>query len=114
MELTTDTVAATLVITVREPRIDAASSVQFRDIMRTMTRSAAQRIVLDLGEVRFIDSSGLGAIVGARKQLAPEQRMELAALTPLVAKVFALTRMDTVFRIHPTRSDALENDPDDA
>ena len=56
--------------------------------------------MLDLSAVTFVDSSGLGAIVAAMKQVGAPQRLELAGLTRNVAKVFALTRMDRVFTIH--------------
>ncbi len=85
-----------------EPRIDASVAIRFKDVMREITSppDAPDRIVLDLGAVEFIDSSGLGAIVAAMKQLRSGQRLELAGLTGTVAKVFRLTRMDSVFRIH--------------
>jgi anti-sigma B factor antagonist len=59
--------------------------------------------------VHFLDSSGLGAVVGVMKLLAPERRLELAGLTPTVAKVFRLTRMDSVFTIHPALAEGLPN-----
>ena len=95
------------VVRVREPRIDAASSIQFRDSMRAAADGAPDAVVLDLGSVDFIDSSGLGAVVSTMKMLAPARRLELANLRPNVAKVFALTRMDRVFVIH----DALAAEP---
>ena len=41
------------------------------------------------------------------KLLAPATKLELAGLTPIVAKVFRLTRMDQVFTIHSSAEDAL-------
>ncbi|PWR01847.1 anti-sigma factor antagonist [Meridianimarinicoccus roseus] len=96
-----------LVITPADRRIDAAVAIQFKDRMREMSATAGDRIVLDLGQVDFVDSSGLGAIVAAMKQLGQGSRLELAALTPNVAKVFRLTRMDTVFPIHDSVDAAL-------
>jgi anti-sigma B factor antagonist len=95
------------VIHVHEPRIDAASAIQFKDRMRDMTDEAPDRVLLDLAQVDFIDSSGLGAIVATMKFLAPARRLELATMGPTVAKVFRLTRMDQVFTIHGQVSDAL-------
>jgi len=89
-----------LLVRVDQDRIDAASAIQFKDQMRNVTQGAQGRVLLDLGQVAFIDSSGLGAIVAAMKALAPAHRLELAALTPTVKKVFRLTRMDTVFTVH--------------
>ncbi|QIE45627.1 STAS domain-containing protein [Pseudohalocynthiibacter aestuariivivens] len=88
------------IVTVNASRIDAASAIQFKDAMRSATADAGNHVILDLGQVAFIDSSGLGAIVAAMKLIGPDRRLDLAALTPDVDKVFRLTRMDTVFSIH--------------
>ncbi|WP_298498844.1 STAS domain-containing protein [uncultured Maritimibacter sp.] len=91
----------TRIITVSEPRIDAAVAIQFKDQMRELIAAGPDRVILDLSRVGFIDSSGLGAIVASMKQATGPQRLELAGLTRNVQKVFALTRMDRVFTIHP-------------
>lgn len=90
----------TLIITVNEPRIDASAAIRFKDSMRALTDAGPPHAILDLSRVIFVDSSGLGAIVASMKQLKPDQRLDLAGLTPDVAKVFRLTRMDSVFVIH--------------
>ena len=66
--------------------------------------------MLDLAEVDFIVSSGLRAIVASMKQLKGDEKPDLAGLTQTVAKVFQLTRMDTVFNIHTSVDKALSND----
>ncbi|PVA09768.1 anti-sigma factor antagonist [Pelagivirga sediminicola] len=87
-------------ITVNADRIDAAMAIAFKDAMRAETADSGDYVILDLGQVKFIDSSGLGAIVASLKQMGPGRRLDLACLTPDVAKVFRLTRMDTIFGIH--------------
>ncbi|MEO0750522.1 MAG: STAS domain-containing protein, partial [Pseudomonadota bacterium] len=74
--------------------------IQFKDAVRAATAEGSDRVVLDLGHVRFVDSSGLGAIVSSMKHLGQGRKMDLAALNPDVDKVFRLTRMDTVFDIY--------------
>ena len=106
MNLTAETRQGVTLIHVAERRIDAAVAIRFKDRMREMTEGAAPRVVLDLEEVEFIDSSGLGAIVTSMKQMGEGQRLELAGLMPNVARVFRLTRMDTVFTIHGTAEEA--------
>lgn len=100
MELRSEIKRGVLVISVCENRIDAAAALQFKDGMRRATQSAPNRVILDLSEVNFVDSSGLGAIVGVMKQLAPDRTLEIACLSTTVAKVFALTRMDKIFTLH--------------
>ncbi len=99
----------TLVIRVAEDRIDAAGAIKFKEGMRDLIRTPCQRVILDLGQVHFLDSSGLGAVVAVMKLLAPERRLDLAGLTPTVAKVFRLTRMDSVFTIHPALAEGLRD-----
>ncbi|MFY0595369.1 MAG: STAS domain-containing protein [Cognatishimia sp.] len=106
MELHKELRCGTLIVSVQADRIDAAVALQFKDAMRQATDHGLDRIVLDLQRVDFVDSSGLGAIVGSMKQLPDGKSLELVALTPTVSKVFQLTRLDTIFAIHKTLSDA--------
>lgn len=109
MNLRSEGDAGCLVVHVDEDRIDAAVAIQFKDRMREITDQATGRVVLDLGAVGFIDSSGLGAIVAAMKQLPDGAGLELADLQPNVDRVFRLTRMDTIFGIHASVDDALRD-----
>lgn len=102
MQLREQPVPGGQVITVESGRIDAAGAIAFKDRMKELTEGREGRVVLCLDAVTFVDSSGLGALVAAMKQLAPARRLELSGLSPGVAKLFRLTRMDHVFLIHPT------------
>ncbi|WP_136683390.1 STAS domain-containing protein [Falsirhodobacter xinxiangensis] len=99
MDLSAEVRDGALIVRVLEDRIDAASAIGFKDRMREVIADPSPVVVLDLSRVSFLDSSGLGAVVAVMKLVAP-RRLELAALSPTVAKVFRLTRMDSVFTIH--------------
>ncbi|MEM1361594.1 MAG: STAS domain-containing protein [Pseudomonadota bacterium] len=107
MELNYERIGELQVITPQQERIDAAVAIKFKDEMRKLTADGPETVILDLESVSFIDSSGLGAIVGAMKQLGAGQTLQLAGLSPNVEKVFRLTRMDRVFRIYMSRDEAL-------
>jgi len=107
MELTGDAKPGAFYVNVDAERIDAAGAIQFKDRFREVVQDSEGRIVLDLGKVEFLDSSGLGAVVAAMKLLGPGRTLELVGLTPSVEKVFRLTRMDSVFTIHPDLASAL-------
>ena len=109
MQLQTQTRPKVISVAVLEDRIDAASAIQFKERMRDATRDGPARVVLDLARVQFLDSSGLGAIVAVKKLLGPDRALELSGLTPTVEKVFRLTRMDSIFTIHPAVQDGLRN-----
>ena len=95
------------VVSVHDSRIDAAVAIEFKEAMRSATDGGNDTVVLDLSEVEFIDSSGLGAIVAAMKQMGQSRKLALAGLTPTVEKVFRLTRMDSVFPLFASLDDAL-------
>ena len=107
MDMTSRREGAFQIVTVNADRIDAAVAIQFKDMMRTKTDDGANRVILDLHQVAFIDSSGLGAIVAAMKQLGAGRNLDLAGLTPTVDSVFRLTRMNKVFALYPTLDAAL-------
>ena len=111
MEVSARTEGDTQIVSVLEDRIDAAVALAFKDRMRETTEGAPGTVVLDLRQVTFIDSSGLGAIVALLKHLAPARRLVLAGLTPAVDKVFRLTRMDSVFSVFGTLDEALQARP---
>ena len=102
MNISGSTNGDTLVLRVDEPRIDAAVAVRFKDRMRVLMESAHKTIILDLSNVTFMDSSGLGSVVAVRKNLGTGQNLVLAGLHDNVRKVFRLTRMDSVFDIVET------------
>lgn len=102
-----------LIVTAQMPRIDAVIAIQFKDGMRDACNGGPARVVLDLTQVDFIDSSGLGAIVATMKLLAPDQKLELSALSENVDKVFRLTRMDSIFAIHADTNAAFDETPTD-
>jgi len=110
MDLGTEDRDGVLVITVKSDRIDAYSAIQFKDSMREATMTDQPRVVIDLASVTFLDSSGLGAVVAAMKALGATRKLELAGLTPPVAKVFRLTRMDSVFVVHKKLADVFDRD----
>lgn len=106
MQLSSMSSSGILVLTVNADRIDAASAIHLKDQFRDQVADTSGRVVMDLGLVDFMDSSGLGAIVAALK-LLEGRTLELAALTPAVKKVFTLTRMDQIFTLHPDMETAL-------
>ncbi|MEO1536972.1 MAG: STAS domain-containing protein [Pseudomonadota bacterium] len=109
MQMKSQEMEGALLVTVLDTRIDAAVAVRFKNRMGELATTPSDRVILDLSKVEFLDSSGLGAVVGSMKQLGRARRLDLVGLTPTVAKVFRITRMDRVFRIFPTADDAIKD-----
>jgi anti-sigma B factor antagonist len=89
------------VVRVEEKRMDAARAPAFKSELAELIEAGHNQLVLDLGQVEFVDSSGLGAIVSCLKRIGPRGNLAIAGAGGAVAKLFALTRMDKVFALHP-------------
>ena len=88
--------------------VDLHTAPQLRDRIRTLVDEGARALVIDMTGVEFLDSTGLGTLLGSRKQLvALDGRLALAGLSDHVLKVFEITSLDQVFDIHPTVDAAL-------
>ena len=109
MKLESERRGEIIVIRAMDDRIDAAGAIQFKERMREIIEEPSARVVLDMSNVGFLDSSGLGAVVSVMKALGPIRRLELSGLTTTVEKVFRLTRMDSVFIIHKSLPEGLRH-----
>ncbi|MFT4715182.1 MAG: anti-sigma B factor antagonist [Paracoccaceae bacterium] len=108
MELKREDFNGIAVIRCLGARLDAVIAVQFKDRFRELADDQAQHFVLDMSLVKFMDSSGLGAVVAVYKSLGRERKFDIAGLTPSVGRVFKLTHMDSVFRIYDTMEQMMQ------
>lgn len=88
-------------------RLDARMASEFKDSLGRIIEAGHRRIVLNLGAVDFVDSSGLGAIVSSLKKLGPAGDLVICEVAANVGEMFKLTRMDRVFRIYPSEDDGV-------
>ena len=108
MSFAASTKAGRTVVTIEEVRLDAASAEQFKAFLFEQIDSGGNRMVVDLSFVRFMDSSGLGALVSALKKMGDDGQLTLAAAQPAVLDLVSLTSMDRLFTILPSVAEALE------
>ncbi|MBF2067944.1 MAG: STAS domain-containing protein [Calothrix sp. C42_A2020_038] len=80
--------------------LDAAKSQAFRQEIARIVEDGAKIVLVDLKNVTFMDSSGLGALVLAFKTLrASNSKLVLCSINEQIRILFELTGMDKVFDI---------------
>jgi anti-sigma B factor antagonist len=89
-----------------ESRITADVASHFKQDLIEYVTKGNQTIVLDLSDVTFIDSSGLGAIIGSLKAMDNERELVLCGAQDAVSSMFKLTRMNKMFRMFRNREEA--------
>jgi anti-sigma B factor antagonist len=88
--------------------LDVATAPKLRQEAVRMSAAGQHRVVLDLSGVGFLDSTGLGVIVGILKRSRTNGgELLLAGAEPQVRKVFEITRMNDILPLHDSVDDAI-------
>ena len=88
--------------------IDLYTAPEFKERMVELIERGKKRIVVDLSEATFIDSTTLGVLVGGVKRLRPANgSLALVCTDQNITKIFEITGLDRVFPIHASRDEAL-------
>jgi anti-sigma B factor antagonist len=83
-------------------------SVQLREAIRDLISKGQKNILLNMGEVNYIDSSGLGELVSAYTTSKNQgAALKLLSLTKKVKDVLQLTKLYTVFDIYDDEASAI-------
>lgn len=86
--------------------LDGIKAPNFRQEIDTAIKAGQSRVIVNLKEITFIDSSGLGALVAALKSArSAGGDLYLCELNQQVKMVFELTSMDRAFEIYDTLDD---------
>lgn len=89
--------------------IDATASTQFKARVMDLINQGNNFFLLDLSEVEFVDSSGLGAMISILKTLKLNNGdIVLCDLNSAVLNLFNLTRMNNVFKICKDEKEGLQ------
>jgi anti-sigma B factor antagonist len=103
------TVGDNCVVTVRG-EVDVYSAPALQETLSAMLAAAAKAVVVDLTEVGFLDSTGLGVLVAARNAAVNAgQALPIACAEGRILKLFKITGLDSVFDIHPSAEAALQS-----
>ncbi|MCP4758229.1 MAG: STAS domain-containing protein [Planctomycetes bacterium] len=80
--------------------IDLASSPQLRAVLQSNLATGSDPVVIDLGGVPYMDSSGVATLVEALQTCRRIPRdLTLARLTDRVASIFKISKLDAVFTV---------------
>lgn len=107
MDLSLETIDHIAVVRVPGNNLEANNAQAFKDAMAPVIQ-AHHRIVLDMGQLQFIDSSGLGAILSCLKQLhARNGVIKLCNVSKPIQSLFDIVRMNRVFSIYDIKEAAV-------
>jgi anti-sigma B factor antagonist len=87
--------------------IDVYTAPLLREVLDKQIAAGRTDLVVDLEQVSFMDSTGLGVLVGRLKLVRGQSgSLRIVSGQERILKVFKITGLDKVFHIHPTVEDA--------
>ncbi len=94
-----------------DDRLDAMSAPELKDMVKRLAEeSTPLKLVIDLDQTKFIDSSGCGALVASLRVLLKNKGdMKIARPTAQAKSLFELTRLHRVFEIYDDLDSALNS-----
>jgi anti-sigma B factor antagonist len=89
--------------------VDVATVPRLREHLHGLAAQGKNRIVVDLDGVEFLDSTGLGVLVGALKRVraSDDGDLRLVCTQPRIRKVFEVTGLTKVFSLFDSVDDAV-------
>ena len=83
-------------------------SVQLREAVRGLLDSGNKKILLNLGDVSYVDSSGIGELVSSYTTTSNNGgHLKLLNLTKKIQDLLQITKLLTVFQVYDSEQDAL-------
>jgi anti-sigma B factor antagonist len=81
---------------------------QIRDRIKDLLADGQKKILLNLGEVNYIDSAGLGALISSYTTTKRQGgNLKLVNLTRRIKDLLAITKLITVFETHENEAEAI-------
>ncbi len=88
--------------------VDLHEAPRVKESLQPLIEAKTKRVFVDLGEVSYIDSSGLALFIEAMQRIqAYGGFFALYGLRPAVRSIFEIARLDQVFRLFPDRDAAI-------
>ncbi len=88
--------------------IDVYTAPKLRDKITELVNAGHHTLVVDMEKVEFLDSTGLGVLVGGLKKVrAQDGSMELVCSQDRLLEIFRITGLAKVFTIHESEAEAL-------
>jgi anti-sigma B factor antagonist len=107
MELTTREAGEVLILEPVDKRLDALVAPSFKDQLVSLIDGGRRNVLLDLRNVGFVDSAGLGAIVAAIKHIGRDGELKVCGAQPTVRSMFELTRLHRIISIFASESEGV-------
>lgn len=108
MDMTIERIDDVTVVLLPGKALDACNTKEFKSDIAPVLK-AHTKMVFDMSQLRFIDSSGLGAFLSCLRQLNTKGgELKLCGMSKSVYQTFELVRMHRIFDIYSSKDEAVQ------
>ena len=94
-----------------EGEVDVYTSTQLKEIIVSTIDAGVKTIVMNMAKVEYLDSTGLGVLIGALKHLREKQgSLIIVAPSMRIMRIFEITGLYKIFSIYQTEAEASEKE----
>jgi anti-sigma B factor antagonist len=91
-----------------EGEIDVYTAPRLRELLIDLVNNGNYQLIVNMEKVEFLDSTGLGVLVGGLKRVrAHDGSLDLVCTQERILKIFRITGLTKVFGIHDTVDEAI-------
>lgn len=90
-----------------EGELDLSTAPRLKKALQEMLRAGFRRLVVDLAQVTFMDSTSLGVLIGVKRSLDPSMQLAIVCTHPNVLRIFEFSGLDETFATFATFDEAL-------
>lgn len=98
-----------VLLALEEKKLDSSVAPKLKSEFITLTQSGTRNLILDMGLVKYVDSSGLSAILTANRLITEQSgTFVLTCLGDHVMKLISISKLDSVLNILPTVEEGVD------
>ena len=97
------------ILSLQEENLNSTIAPQLKSDLILLSQEGVRNLILDLSNVKYVDSSGLSAILTGHRLWKGNASFVLAGeMNPMVTKLIEISRLETILTIIPTISDSID------
>ena len=108
MDVNTYELESWKVLVPAEKRLDAVVAQPFKQALTEAAEDGSKRIIIDLSNVEFMDSAGLGALVSLHRLIGEEGTVAISGAQSGVTTILNLTQLDRIFQVYDSPQGVVE------
>ncbi len=96
------------IVKIGEEKVDTSLAPELKSEFMTLSQDGVRSIILDMSDVKYVDSSGLSALLVGNRSFSESGAFVMYNVTDHVMKLISISQLDKVITILPSKEEAVD------